>query len=359
MKLRALLLLFIALFLFASEEKVASYEILQPIDKSVVTESFVTVTLDIKKQPIDAIEIVVNEKRKVTLTPEAGKEVYCKTVAVKPGENHLSIAVYNNGSKMGEATRSIFHVVEVVENAEEEFYGYKRYAFHTNKSEKRCISCHSFDGAKSKVKVPEDAPEPDGITIDVRGETFLVPEDPTEVSCYQCHKQLLSRKNSHAPAVNLICGECHNGDSGEFDEGENLSKLSAPDPIMEQCFSCHENSEKTWFNHRSEHGPTKTGRCTMCHNPHGSDNEFFLRKPIWNLCTTCHAEKASGKHVVSSFVFSRNEGAHPTRGRQDPSRPGRELVCSSCHNPHGSQGVFLLRSKGALAFNVCRRCHKK
>ena len=133
---------------------------------------------------------------------------------------------------------------------------------------------------------------------------------------------------------------------------------SLVNPISKTCMSCHEQVEK-WTMSKYTHGPVNDGRCERCHNPHGSKNEFFLRKNIWDICTTCHAEKANGKHVVSSFVYGRNEGAHPTKDRRDPSRPERELTCSSCHNPHGSSGIYLLRMKGSMPFNVCKRCHKK
>jgi len=153
-----------------------------------------------------------------------------------------------------------------------------------------------------------------------------------------------------------MCTVCHTGKAGEnnlLDEGK--SRYIQPDPIAPRCFKCHERVEDIMKHNRSDHGPTKLGRCNKCHNPHSSPNPFFLRKPIWQLCTTCHAEKASGKHVINAFVFSRNREGHPTRGRPDPSRPGRELVCSSCHNPHGSKGPFLLRTTGSTPFKVCKR----
>ena len=360
MKLRAIWFFLCSTLLFSAEGTLPEVTLLQPSDKTVFLESIVTVSVDTEGKAFDRIGIALDQNRTAVLPREAGKSVYCKSMPLKPGMNTLQVTLYQGEKPVGRTQRDLFHVVEVFENCEEPPYGYERRVFHTAQSEKRCSACHSFESPKNRMKVPEGAPEPDGITLEIRGETFLVPANPQEVSCYRCHKNLLAeRKNSHAPSVNWLCSECHTGDNGAFNEGEATSRLSAPDPIMTRCFGCHENSESNWFNHRSEHGPTKTGRCTMCHNPHASNNEFFLRKPIWKLCTTCHAEKADGKHVIGSFVFSRNAGGHPTQGRKDPARPGRELVCSSCHNPHGSDGVFLLRAHGPLAYNVCRRCHQK
>ena len=346
--------------LLASDQSLPEATLLQPAEKSIFLESIVTVSVDTKGMDFDRIEIILDQNRTATLKAEPNKSVYCRSMPLLPGKNSVDVSLYKGSEQIARTKRELFHLVEVFEKCEEAPYGFERRPFHTAQSEKRCSQCHSFESPKNRVKVPAGSPEPDGITLEIRGETFLVPADPEAVSCYRCHQDLMKkRKNSHAPSVNWLCSECHTGNTGAFNEGEATSRLSAPDPIMKRCFECHENSEKEWFDHRSEHGPTKTGRCTMCHNPHASDNEFFLRKPIWKLCTTCHAEKADGKHVIGSFVFSRNGGGHPTQGRMDPARPGRELVCSSCHNPHGSDGAFLLRSKGPLAFNVCKRCHKK
>ncbi|MDQ1338933.1 MAG: hypothetical protein QG567_82, partial [Campylobacterota bacterium] len=181
----------------------------------------------------------------------------------------------------------------------------------------------------------------------------------TKTTCYACHKGMINTKNTHAPAANWLCADCHNGNYGEYNmQDQGASKYLVADPVAKTCGSCHDTVDG-WQNSKFGHGPVNDGRCERCHNPHGSDHEFFLRKNIWDLCTTCHAEKANGKHVVSSFVYSRNSGAHPTKDRKDPVRPGRELTCSGCHDPHGSSGIFLLRMKGTMPYGVCQRCHKK
>ena len=71
------------------------------------------------------------------------------------------------------------------------------------------------------------------------------------------------------------------------------------------------------------------------HDPHATDNDFRLNKPIVELCTTCHRGFDDGYHVVQRP----QGGGHPIGGRDDPLRPGRELVCTSCHDPHGTYGA--------------------
>ena len=342
--------------LFSAEEGEGSapFEILHPVNETFFTESFMTVSVDMKGMAFDRIEILTDGNISIEL-PREEKEVYCASIPLKLGESNITVAAYLKEKKIAEESRDVFHMDEVFEGYEEAPYYFMKNVFHTDENEKRCAKCHSFSQATAAVEA--DA-ESEGATIEIQGKPVFVPEDPKAVSCYQCHNRLVSRKNSHAPAVNMLCGACHTGGNGEYnaEDMEAVSRFAAPDPIMETCFSCHDTAKAIWFNHKSEHGPAKFGRCHLCHNPHSSDNEFFLRKPIWTLCTTCHAEKASGRHVVMGFS---SQNFHPTRGKPDPARPGRELVCSGCHNPHGSQKRKLLRSPKSGRGMVCLRCHQK
>jgi predicted CXXCH cytochrome family protein len=48
---------------------------------------------------------------------------------------------------------------------------------------------------------------------------------------------------------------------------------------------------------------------------------------------------------------------HPTRDRQDPVRIGKELTCSSCHNPHASNSPNLWAFDVQSTFELCVKCH--
>jgi predicted CXXCH cytochrome family protein len=123
---------------------------------------------------------------------------------------------------------------------------------------------------------------------------------------------------------------------------------------MPPCFGCHQEQKDRFYGNPYQHGPTATGFCTICHNPHGTDNEFFVKKATWNLCTTCHYEKGSGRHVVS---WGPSGQTHPTRQRPDPSRAGKELSCASCHNPHAAPGAKLWNFGAVRWMDLCRNCH--
>ena len=93
--------------------------------------------------------------------------------------------------------------------------------------------------------------------------------------------------------------------------------------------------------------------CASCHNPHTTGHPFILHKPINELCSTCHAKRSDGRHVMTGFGFSDD---HPVSGKPDPLRKGKDLSCTTCHAPHGAD--ILVPAKQAPA-NFCERCHER
>lgn len=329
-----LLFLLLSSPLFAAN---SHFEIIRPIAKCVTEEAFTSVVVKVSDAGITRIGVRDSNGTEMFETVVAKRNVYCRTVRLALGENKIVVSAYRNEEKVHTEALSVYHRSEVFAGFQEEPSGFRKNVFHTDKSEQLCKTCHVMSPKK--------------------GQSEEAPDNPEDSVCFQCHKGMLAKGKAHAPAVNWMCNICHTGKNGEYDEDQGpRSKYAAPNPIMEVCFSCHKNVKENWFARKSEHGPVRDGRCNRCHNPHSSQELFFLRKPIWDLCTTCHSEKATGAHVISSFV---RDKSHPMKGKPDPARPGRELVCSGCHDPHGSEGIFLLRSKGKTALSVCNRCHQK
>jgi len=116
--------------------------------------------------------------------------------------------------------------------------------------------------------------------------------------------------------------------------------------VKESCLQCHGPMLEKHF----KHGPADAGYCTLCHDPHASNHAAWLRKSAWDLCTTCHAEKGSGVHVVSG---------HPTRLKPDRMRPGKRLSCASCHEPHTANNKNMFTYDVKTREELCRLCHTK
>lgn len=189
----------------------------------------------------------------------------------------------------------------------------------------RCAKCHEPHGSDNAFKL--------------RG-------DPVSEVCFRCHDDdIQGRKVVHAPVAAGLCTICHDPHNAE-----NPKNLRAP--VYTTCTMCH--TDKYRPDVKTPHPAVVAYGCTQCHDPHASDNEFRLRKPIVKLCTSCHKGYEDGLHVVQ-FPSG---GGHPIGGRDDPLRPGRELVCTSCHDPHGTDNPRMWwRASERLA--LCVECHRK
>jgi predicted CXXCH cytochrome family protein len=101
----------------------------------------------------------------------------------------------------------------------------------------------------------------------------------------------------------------------------------------------------------SVHGVIKGAGCVLCHDPHAGDERYMLRKPINDLCLGCHQENVDLKmgHPIAR---------HPFAGPTERRRPGRELTCVGCHDPHGSRHEHLL-VETKVGGRLCRGCHRR
>jgi len=241
--------------------------------------------------------------------------------------------------------------------------GFRREPFHTRDRESTCSSCHNLEAKLQDFSR----------------------EKPENVLCYACHRNIPQGKNVHGPAAVWNCLACHNPDlypakyafssadpwkttkNTQADETMSVPSASGGKEhpresdqralkknsytVKDACLKCHETVLKGQF----KHGPAEVGYCTLCHDPHASPNPGWLRKPTWDLCTTCHRDKGSGVHVLVGFT----NGTHPTGNVPDPVRPGRNLTCSSCHNPHSAESRQLIIFDMRTRLDLCNVCHKK
>lgn len=174
------------------------------------------------------------------------------------------------------------------------------------------------------------------------------------IDCMKCHKDLVKGKNVH-PAVSMGCARCHTGVDARTIPHKMTNKypkgLFWSQPGL--CYGCHDSGQ---FIRKHLHPAMADGQCKTCHNPHSSNHASLLEMPESDLCNGCHDGKASGKHILQGYGLG---DAHPAKGKPDPSRPGRELSCTSCHTPHSSTGRFLFSPSVEKDGNLCRACHTK
>ncbi len=134
------------------------------------------------------------------------------------------------------------------------------------------------------------------------------------------------------------CQTCH-GESEKHLHGDaNVKGRAAPDIIFKkgtfavsddkvrsgQCLSCHKGTNRTNWD-GAQHQNSQVA-CNDCHKVHAPVDKVRDRKTQTEVCFTCHKEQRADTHKIST---------HPI--------DAGKVICSDCHNPHGSTGPKMLK----------------
>ena len=148
------------------------------------------------------------------------------------------------------------------------------------------------------------------------------------------------------------CQSCH-GESAKHLQGDANVKGRAPTDVSfkkgvypltdertrtAQCLACHEGTQRI----RWEGGAHETNQvaCNDCHKVHQPVDRMVTRASQAEVCFTCHKEQRAEVRKVSTH----------------PIAVGK-VVCSDCHNPHGSAGPKLMKKNTVT--ETCFTCHAK
>jgi predicted CXXCH cytochrome family protein len=178
-------------------------------------------------------------------------------------------------------------------------------------------------------------------------------------TCIQCHSQ-------GQPLKNPIQGKYYDWPVG-YRVGMNLSDFWKLEP--------HELGKLTFthFPDGTAHKNRMQGNdfvqslmysrgvtCFSCHDPHGTSNQAMLRKPINDVCSTCHGPNTqNGPHAVSIEAHTHHKADSP--GSQ----------CVACHMPkiqqtiadvnvssHTFHFVTPVQTDTLKIPNACTACHQ-
>lgn len=172
--------------------------------------------------------------------------------------------------------------------------------------------------------------------------------------CFSCHEELKEfshKKNIHKP-FKLNCLSCHDSHGGTQNA---ILKSNMPDV----CYKCHENIKLRIENNDHVHSATsESNKCANCHNPHASDFNNLILDENFDTCLRCHNKEINTEdRTISNIKKTLTE----SNLIHSPVEDG----CSSCHDPHAAENMFLLgtgfgekfynESKSQSEF--CFECH--
>lgn len=173
--------------------------------------------------------------------------------------------------------------------------------------------------------------------------------------CVTCHDEEdlpdFSR-SAHGFAVDKRvpdCITCHGPSPTHARKPEGVAERPHPDrmfttkstlPANERsavCLTCHNKDAKRALWAGSQHD-TADIACNACHKIHVNRDKALVRAAQTDLCYTCHKQQRAQMSRPSH---------HPV--------PEGKMVCSDCHNPHGSAGPKLMKRDSIN--DTCYTCH--
>jgi len=168
-------------------------------------------------------------------------------------------------------------------------------------------------------------------------------------TCLGCHETQKYNGTRHAQAFNARtpaathgCESCHgpgkaHAESGDASLIKRLNVMS-PSEASATCTTCHDRaSHALWDGSQHDQRNLSCVTCHSIHSPKG-DKQIKAVNQI-ALCGTCHRPVTNKLHRFNHM----------------PVREGA-MTCTSCHNPHGSTNVKLLRV-GTTIDESCTSCH--
>ena len=175
--------------------------------------------------------------------------------------------------------------------------------------------------------------------------------------CLDCHDEteehpvLSIFKTAHAqmadkrtPFAQKGCESCHGPSRAHADKPRQFptevnfgpTKASPPEIQNKACMACHEGGLRMHWQ-GSQHD-SATVSCTSCHDVHTLRDKVQSKTTQAEVCVECHRTQKA-----QMFRFSRH-----------PIKEGK-VVCTDCHNPHGSVGPKMLQQ--ATVNDTCYECH--
>jgi DmsE family decaheme c-type cytochrome len=172
-----------------------------------------------------------------------------------------------------------------------------------------CTTCHESEGTALRL------------TLHGKAQNVRTPAAKTGQSCETCHGP----------------GQAH-VDSGDKTKIKRFDAMSAKD-VNATCLTCHSKGSHAQWNGGMH--DARNVSCASCHSVHNPKSERAQLKTVTAVqtCQACHRQEA---------MKLQKSGHMPLReGKMD---------CTTCHSPHGSTNVRMLKIGNTLN-ETCASCH--
>jgi DmsE family decaheme c-type cytochrome len=185
---------------------------------------------------------------------------------------------------------------------------------------------------------------------DVKGATFV----NSDKKCVECHEKYTRKFATTKMGMALPdggCESCHGPMSKHLDAPRQKPSLVValsdkktefvPNPLNSEqraaiCTQCHTGGLQLYWQ-MSTHAVVGN-TCTNCHDIMAVQDPVRLRTEQANVCFTCHKDQKTDTRKISHH----------------PIREGK-VICSDCHNPHGSMTRVNLKKN--TVNETCYQCH--
>ncbi len=175
--------------------------------------------------------------------------------------------------------------------------------------------------------------------------------------CTRCHDEaddprvLAIGKTRHGVQADKrtpTCTSCHGDSDSHINKPENVKDRPKPDrlfgkssttPVGERnqaCLTCHQGGKRIHWSMGAH--STNDVSCASCHQVHVRRDPVRNKVAQAEVCFACHKEQR----------------AQMSRPSRHPIKEGK-VVCSDCHNPHGTAGPKLLVRDNVN--DTCYQCH--
>lgn len=165
--------------------------------------------------------------------------------------------------------------------------------------------------------------------------------DPRTPSCQDCHGPSDAHRKSPANAVDVFFGAIKPAAL----HSDTWPKIpSTAEARNAACLSCHENRVLSRTNWRGSQHESRGVACTNCHDIHTPNMKVLNKAAQAEVCYNCHKTERAQTRRISSHPLTPSAIGGPAK-----------MVCSDCHNPHGSTGPRLLVENSVN--ETCYICH--